>query len=139
MQGGEVLASGEQLVDVGLVPGVPEQDVAWAVEDPVEGDRQLDDAQVGTEVSAGARDVLDQEVADLGGQRLELVGVERLDVSRCHDLGEQRHRKCPSQPVIAWAASVADLALSLGPPDHSGAPSTRFTGAVRTPLRAGRG
>ena len=36
-QGGElVLAAGDQLVDVGLVAGVPQDDVTRGVEDPVE-------------------------------------------------------------------------------------------------------
>ena len=45
-QAGEVVATGEQLVHVGLVTGVEHHRVVRRVEDPVDGDGQLDDAQV---------------------------------------------------------------------------------------------
>ena len=64
----EVVAPGEQLVDVGLVPGVPEQHVARAVEDTVQRNGQLDDTEVRSQVATGSRDVLDQKAADLGGE-----------------------------------------------------------------------
>ena len=60
-QSGEVVAAREQLVDVGLVPGVEDDRVARAVEDPVHGDGQLDDAEVGAEVAAGPGDGVDEE------------------------------------------------------------------------------
>ncbi len=50
---GEVLApAGDDLVDVGLVARVPQDDVARRVEHPVHGQRQLDRAEVGPEVAA---------------------------------------------------------------------------------------
>ena len=67
-------------MDVGLVAGVPQEDVVGRVEDPVEGDGELDHAQVGAEVAAGDRDRLDDELADLVGQHVELVGLEPAKV-----------------------------------------------------------
>ena len=53
-QVGEVVArAGDDLVHVGLVAGVPQDDVAGRVEDPVQGEGQLDHAEVGAEVPAG--------------------------------------------------------------------------------------
>ena len=51
--------AGQQLVHVGLVPGVEDQLVLGRVEHPVQRDRQLDHAQVGAQVTAGARHGLD--------------------------------------------------------------------------------
>ena len=72
-QPAEVLAPGEQLVHVALVPGVEHDRVVRRVEDPVDGDRQLDDAEVRSEVTAGLRDLGDEEPADLRGQLRQLL------------------------------------------------------------------
>ena len=51
----EVLAAtGQELVHVGLVTGVPDDRVARRVEYAVQRDRELDDAEVRSEVTAGA-------------------------------------------------------------------------------------
>ncbi len=76
-QAGEVvLAAGEQLVHVRLVAGVPDDPVDGRVEGPVQGDGELDDAEVGAEVAASDGHRPDQEVPDLGGQLGELVAAE---------------------------------------------------------------
>ena len=46
-------AAGQHLVDVCLVPRVEDDRVARAVEHPVHGNRELDDAEVGTEMTTG--------------------------------------------------------------------------------------
>ena len=50
------LAAGEDLVGVALVADVPQQLVALEVEDVVQGDRQLDDAEVAGQVPARLAD-----------------------------------------------------------------------------------
>ncbi len=87
----EVLAPGEQLVDVGLVPRVPQDAVLGRVEDAVQGDRELDHAEVGAEVAAGLGDGVDQEGADLVGQLIELLRSEPVQIARSPDAGQQRH------------------------------------------------
>ena len=44
---------------------VPDDAVGGAVEGPVQGDREFDHPEVGAEMTAGARDRLDQKEADL--------------------------------------------------------------------------
>ena len=66
-------AAGEDLVHVGLVAGVEDDPVVRRVEDPVDGDGQLDHAEVGAEVAAVPGDLGDQEVADLAGELVELL------------------------------------------------------------------
>ena len=90
-QPAEVVASGQQLVDVGLVPGVEDDRVARRVEDAVQGDGQLDDAEVGAEVSAGLRHGVDQEVADLLGEAGHLGGRQPLEVGGAVDGLEHTH------------------------------------------------
>ena len=69
----EVLeAPGEQLVRVGLVADVPDDLVARRVEHAVERERQLDHAEVGRQVAGAARHGLDDDVAHLGGELVEL-------------------------------------------------------------------
>ena len=62
-----VAAAGEQLVDVALVGDVPDDLVRRAVEDAVEGERQLDDAEVRGEVASRLGGGGDQFLADLLG------------------------------------------------------------------------
>ena len=61
-------AAGEQLVGVRLVPGVPDDPVARRLEQPVERERDLDDAERRAEVAAGRGDGPDDRLADLGGE-----------------------------------------------------------------------
>jgi hypothetical protein len=89
-KGGEALGpAGDDLVDVGLVTRVPEDPVARRVEDPVQGERHLDDTEVGAEVATGARDLRHQKVADLRRQQGQLLRTETLEVTGCGDIAEQ--------------------------------------------------
>src|SRR5919108_510672 len=96
-QVGEVgLAAGEQLVDVGLVAGVPDDPVGRRVEGAVQGDGQLDHAEVGAEVAAAGGDRPDEEVPDLGRQLAELVAIEVTEVAWLADrLEHDCSRICP--------------------------------------------
>ena len=62
----EALApAGEQLVNVSLVARVPDELVFGGVEDVMQGECELDYAEVARQVPAGSRYVVDKEVADL--------------------------------------------------------------------------
>ena len=50
-----VAAAGQDLVRIGLVADVPDQPVVRRVEDVVQRDSQLDDAEPGAEMAAGVR------------------------------------------------------------------------------------
>ena len=71
---------GDDLVDVGLVAGVPQEDVAGRVEHPVQGEGELDDAEVGAEVATVLGDRVDDELADLEGEDVQLLVGEGLEV-----------------------------------------------------------
>ncbi len=60
----------DDLVDVRLMTGVPQDRIGRRVEDPVERQRQFDRAEVRAEVATVLRDGLDDEVADLTGERI---------------------------------------------------------------------
>ncbi len=66
-------ASGEQLVRVALVPDVEQQPVVAEVEDVVQRERQLDDAQVRGQVAARAGDLVADRVADFLSELFELL------------------------------------------------------------------
>ena len=77
-------------MDVGLVAGVEEDLVLRGVEDPVQGDGQLDHAEVGAEVAAGLGDRVDEEGPDLPGQLVQLLRAEPVQIARSPDAGQQR-------------------------------------------------
>jgi hypothetical protein len=72
------------------VPGVEEEPVSRRVEDAVHGQSELHHAQVGTDVTARARHLGDQEVADFSCQDGQLLGGQALEVSWTSDRAQQR-------------------------------------------------
>ena len=84
-----VAATREDLVGVGEVAGVPQDHVARRVEDAVQGDGELDDAEVRPEVAAALGDRADHDVADLTGELVELLEREPPQVSGGGDRVEQ--------------------------------------------------
>jgi hypothetical protein len=62
-----VLPSGDDLVDVALMAGVPQDRVGRRFEDAMKRERQLDCAEIGPEMPTGFGDCLDDEVTDLPG------------------------------------------------------------------------
>jgi hypothetical protein len=55
------------------MPGVEDDRIARRLKDAMHGECELDDAKIGTEMSAGLAHVFDQEPADLLAQLLELI------------------------------------------------------------------
>ena len=43
---------------------------------------EFDDSQIGAEVTAGSRHLLDQELPDLPGENDHLIGRQRLEIGR---------------------------------------------------------
>ena len=87
---GELCAApGEDLVHVRLVAGVPEDRVGRRLEHAVQRQRQLDRAEIGSEVSGVLGDRFDDHVADLAGQFVELLVRQTAQVGRIVDLLEQ--------------------------------------------------
>ena len=84
-----VAAAGDHLVDVGLVAGVPQQDVAGRVEHPVHGEGQLDHTQVGAQVTVVGLDGPHDLVAHLAGELVELLVGEPTEVCRVVDRLEE--------------------------------------------------
>ncbi len=84
-----VAAAGDDLVRIALVADVPDQLVVGRVEDGVDGDGQLDDAEAGTEMAAGLGDGGDQFGAKLVGEGGELVVGHAPQVGRrLHEVEE---------------------------------------------------
>jgi hypothetical protein len=78
-------AAGQDLVRIGLVAHVPHDAVVRRVEHVVQRDGQLDRAQVGRQVAAGLGDRIEQEAAQLFGQRLQLMAGQAAQVGRVVD------------------------------------------------------
>ena len=89
-QGVEALApAGEDLVRIGLVAHVPHQTVFWRVVDGMQGDGELHRAQVAREVAAGFAHRLQQELAQLTRQGLQLQPCQPTQVGRAVDRFQQ--------------------------------------------------
>ena len=77
-----VRAAGEHLVDVTLVGNIENKLVLRCRKHPVQGHGQLDHAEIGTQVSAGFRQGINQRVPDLRGQFRQILISELLDIAR---------------------------------------------------------
>ncbi len=80
--------AGQELVRVGLVTRVPDDPVARRLEQPMEGDRELDHAQRRAEVAARLGDRADDRVADLGGQLGQLGLGQAAQVGGTLEVGK---------------------------------------------------
>ena len=68
-----VAAPGEDLVRIGLMPDVPDDAVARGIEQVMQRDGQLDDAEAGTEVAARDRHSVDRLLAQFVGELTQLT------------------------------------------------------------------
>ncbi len=75
-----VAAPGQDLVRIGLVTDVPEDLVARRVEQRVQRDRDLAGAEVGAEMAADLADGVDDVLAHLLGDLLQLLVGEAVEV-----------------------------------------------------------
>ena len=76
-----VVAPGEHLVGVALMPDVEDDAVRGTVENTVERHGELDHAEVRRQMTAVDRDDVDQLTAYLFAELSELLFIERLDVA----------------------------------------------------------
>ena len=99
---GWAVAAGEQLVHVALVGHVEDEAVAGRVEDAMQGDGQLNHAEVRSDVASVAGRDRDEALPDLGGELRQAFGRQGADVVRAADGIEQRH------VAQAWLSSPDD-------------------------------
>jgi len=74
-----LIPSGEDLVDVGLVAGIPDEAVARSLEGVVQSDGELGHPKARSEVTSDLRDHIDMPLPNLSSEELELpLGQGRL-------------------------------------------------------------
>ena len=83
------IAPGHELMRVNLMARVPDQPVLREVEHLMQGDAQLDHAEVAGEVRRAVADDLAQRIADFLGQLDQLGIAHRLEFRRRCDQGQQ--------------------------------------------------
>jgi len=100
-RGEPVATAGEKFEDVPLMADIPDHAVARGVQCAQDAECQLDDAEVGREVSAGLRHRVDELVTDLFRQHAQLRAIERLEVFGSGDGIEDAiaHSRCVILPV----------------------------------------
>jgi hypothetical protein len=91
--------AGQQLVHVRLVAGIEDHPVPRRVEHPVHRQGDLHHAQVRAEVAAGPGHGLDQHVADLQREVVELLIGQPSEVPRSSNRLQHAHR-APPQVVL---------------------------------------
>jgi hypothetical protein len=72
----------DELVDIRLMPDIPNDLIVRAVEGTVKTEREFDHAEVRREMSPGVCDRRDELLSDLLRQLLELDDIKVLEVSR---------------------------------------------------------
>ena len=102
-----VATPGQDLVRVALVADVPDQAVAGCVEDMMQRNRQLDDAEAGAEVPAGLGHGVDEVVAQL--VKIGAVDDARYAAGRAAAL--RRLGKGPGKIRALLAAKGVDQSL----------------------------
>lgn len=110
-------AAGEDFVVVTLVADVPDEGVVGGVEDVVQGDGQLDRAEVGGEVAAGAGDGFNEVGAQFLGKLGELGAGELAQVGGGGDGVEQGRgggHGDGGRSVAAAGDEVEDFAEAAG-------------------------
>ena len=88
-----VAAAGQDLVRIALVPDIKDHPVMRCVEDLVDGDRQLDDAEARTQMPAGPRDCIDHLRAQFCCQLRQILVVDPLQIIGIGYLIEKRGRR----------------------------------------------
>src|SRR5204863_8837089 len=86
-----LVAPGEDLPGIRLVPDVPHDLVPWGIEAVAQRHRELDHAQPGADVPTGLRHDVDQAPADFVRERLELLFRKPSDVRGTGDRLKERH------------------------------------------------
>ncbi|MPM86152.1 hypothetical protein SDC9_133235 [bioreactor metagenome] len=84
-------ASGQHLVHIALVPRVEDDRIVRRIESEMQRQGQFDNPQVGTQVTAGAAHVRDQELPDLGCQLIQLWTLQRAQVAGLMNRLQQGH------------------------------------------------
>src|SRR5450755_4526342 len=107
---------------VRLVAGIKQDPVDRRVEDPVQGDGQLNDAQVRPEVTAVDRYRLDEEITDLRRKLRQLVRAHFPEIPRTRDGLQQCHLVAPSRSPSETQPDQVYLDPRLG--RTSASPST---------------
>ena len=82
------VATGDQLVGIGLVTDIPDHLVAVEVEGLIEGEGELHHPQARPEVTAAGGDHLEVLLTDLAGDRLEFRGTQTVQLIRVIQLAE---------------------------------------------------
>ena len=87
-----VAPAGDELVGVALVGRVPDDPVLRAVEGAVERQGELDDPEVGRQVSARLGDRLDDDVPAFLAERGQVFRAQSLEIPGAFDLVQHSHR-----------------------------------------------
>jgi hypothetical protein len=87
--GKAVESAGEELVDIALVANIEEELVARRVEDSVQSEGELHDAEVRAEVAAGFGEDLDEFATNFAGELREGFGRKGLEVGGRFYVGQK--------------------------------------------------
>ena len=85
--------AGEHFVDVTLMADVEDELIPRRIEDAMQRDGQLNDAEIWPEMSAGLRENLDEGFAHLLRELWKVLFVQRLDVGGRTNCIEQSRRR----------------------------------------------
>ena len=112
-----LVAAGQNFVRISLMAHIPDQSVFRGVVDIVQGDGELDGAQVRAEVTACLRNRLNQTLAQFDGQARQTFPGKLFQVRRRLDPLQQGVHVCPEdvidRPVIYLHLTNRQVKLTL--------------------------
>ena len=132
------VAPGQQLVDVGLVTRIPDDPVPWRLQDPVQRQSQLHDAERRAQMPARPRDGGNDALTDFGGQRVKFSFAEAAQVAG----SLQSRQDCQLRTLLGGSPSaqlddgVRPNRLTPLSAGQSNAPAARRHSSWRRPCRA---
>ncbi len=126
--------TGQKLVAVRLVPGIPHDPVAGRFEDPVQRNRQLDCAERRSQMAARPSDCRDYLLPDLGREGTELLVRQAAQVAWTLECGQDGHVSLLLARVVAhrvcWQWAWPE---NWGPAPGESTPDERISVCRRPP------
>ena len=147
-------ATGQDLMDVRLMSGIPQDGVIRRVEHAMQGDGELHHPQIGTQVAPSPRHRMHQEVTDLVGKDRQLLVVEPRQIRWAVDALDDRHplslrapppqgihsraRHCLPARACSTCSTCRRVSATSAPSDSMAARSSPMSSAGTMSARARR-
>ena len=106
-----LLASGQDLVGIGLVANIPDDLIIRCIENIMDGDSQFNGSKTGTQVARIGGDDIEDKLADLIAKFRQLVSIQFFKIRRILNRIKQISSLCHYQRVVKRGAKLRNPQL----------------------------